>query len=116
MRSCRKLLKSNGHGPDVPGSERQNAPAGGFCEGAKQRKRPRGATFSKSNADAADAQVFLNEGLTSVYDGTRRIGALVEASPRHVHAFDATGERIGDYPTRRAAVAAVSDADHQRRH
>lgn len=95
--------------------ETQNAPGGGFSGGAAEG-RPRGTAFRKSNRKRSERQVSLNSIPTSIYDGVTRMGAFVEVGSRSFHAFDATGELLGHFPTRRAALAAVSEAYCLRSH
>lgn len=53
---------------------------------------------------------MTGEGRLSIYDGQQLLGFVVERSDRTCVAKDASGHKLGSFPTVQKAVAAVGEA------
>ena len=103
MRSCGKLLKSNGCNPEKSRAPRtRNPAAGGSASGVdaknigQEKRRETNRTDDLSQAP-----------LIGVYDGRQRIGSVVQLSERKFAALDLDGVDLGRFGTLKAAARAV---------
>lgn len=115
-------LKRKGNFRGRPHPQKQSPAAGGSARGAKAKGHAGSATFRKSKSLPDVSQDFLNILLkkidagtlyTAVYDGTRRIGSVVDRGDCFIALVLVNGglRPLASFATQKEAARAVSIAD-----